>query len=79
MARFRQRFAEAPLNERQRNVLTRLLDGFEGKLTTKKWATMTRNSNDTALPDIKDLIERGALRQEAGGGRSKSYARVTDA
>jgi Fic family protein len=78
-ARFWQRFADAPLNERQSKVLNRLLDGFEGKLTTKKWATMTRSSHDTALRDIKDLIERGALKQEKGGGRSTTYALVIDA
>lgn len=73
-ARFWQRFAEAPLNERQTKILNSLLDGFEGKLTTTKWATITRSSHDTALRDIKDLIERGALIQEGGGGRSTSYA-----
>lgn len=77
-ARFWQRFAEAPMNERQTRMLNRLLDGFEGKLTTAKWARMTRSSHDTALRDIKDLIERGALIQEEGGGRSTSYALVLD-
>jgi Fic family protein len=77
-ARFWQRFAEAPLNERQTRILNRLLDGFEGKLTTTKWAKMTKSSHDTALRDIKDLIERGALAQEEGGGRSTSYALVLD-
>lgn len=75
-ARFWQRFAEESLNERQIKVLNRLLDGFEGKLTSSKWAKLTKTSQDTALRDIKDLIERGALRQEEGGGRSTSYALV---
>jgi Fic family protein len=75
-ARFWQRFAEENLNARQIKMLNRLLDGFEGKLTSKKWAAMTKSSHDTALRDIKDLIERGALRQEPGGGRSTSYALV---
>ncbi|MCC5887780.1 MAG: Fic family protein [Gammaproteobacteria bacterium] len=75
-ARFWQRFADQPLNERQTKVLNRLLDGFEGKLTTKKWAAMTRSSHDTALRDIKDLIERGVLEQAPGSGRSTSYVVV---
>ena len=75
-ARFWQRFAAASLNERQTKMLNRLLDGFEGKLTSSKWARITKTSQDTALRDIKDLIERGALRQEKGGGRSTSYALV---
>lgn len=77
-ARFWQRFAEQPLNERQTKVLNKLLDGFEGKLTTSKWAKLTRSSHDTALRDIKDLIERGALEQEPGGGRSTSYALILE-
>lgn len=77
-ARFWQRFADQPLNERQTKVLNKLLDGFEGKLTTSKWAKLTKSSQDTALRDIKDLIERGALRQEEGGGRSTSYALVVE-
>jgi Fic family protein len=77
-ARFWQRFVEEPLNERQTKVLNKLLDGFEGKLTTSKWARLTKSSQDTALRDIKDLIERGALIQEEGGGRSTSYALVLE-
>lgn len=75
-ARFWQRFVGEPLNERQTKVLNKLLDGFEGKLTTSKWAKLTKSSQDTALRDIKDLIRRGALKQEEGGGRSTSYALV---
>jgi Fic family protein len=55
-------------------VLNRLLDGFEGKLTTSKWAALTKSSQDTAYRDILDLLERGALKKDAGGGRSSSYS-----
>lgn len=64
---------QTPLNERQRLMLNRLLDGFEGKLKTSKWAKMAKCSPDTALRDIKDLIGKGILRQEADGGRSTNY------
>ena len=76
-ARFWERFAQHSLNERQIKVLNRLLDGFEGKLTTSKWAKLTRSSQDTAYRDILDLVERGALRKGSGGGRSTSYSLVT--
>jgi Fic family protein len=72
-ARFWERHASRRLNERQREVLNLLLDGFEGKLTTKKWAAITKSSHDTALRDIQSLIELGILRQDAAGGRSTSY------
>ena len=61
------------LNERQRHMLNRLLDGFTGKLTTTKWAALARCSQDTALRDILPLVERGILIRGAGGGRSTSY------
>jgi Fic family protein len=61
------------LNERQRLVLNKLLDGFDGKLKSSKWAKIAKCSPDTALRDIKDLIEKGILRQEQGGGRSTNY------
>ncbi len=77
-ARFWERFAKEPLNERQIKVLNRLLDGFEGKLTTSKWAKIAKCSQDTAYRDIVDLIERGALRKEPGGGRSTSYSLVME-
>jgi Fic family protein len=73
-ARFWEAFAAAPLNDRQRKVLNRLLDGFEGKLTTSKYAKLTDSSQDTALRDILSLVERGILERGAGGGRSTSYA-----
>ena len=61
-------------NERQRKVINRLLESFEGKMTSSKWATLTKSSPDTALRDINDLINRGILVREQGGGRSTSYA-----
>ncbi len=61
------------LNSRQRLMLNKLFDGFEGKLKTSKWAKITKCSQDTALRDIKDLIEKGILRQEKSGGRSTNY------
>ena len=61
------------LNDRQRNMLNRLLDGFEGKLTTKKWAKISKCSHDTALRDIQDLIQKNILRKEKEGGRSTNY------
>lgn len=73
-SRFWEQFATAALNERQINVLNRLLDGFEGKLTTSKWAKIANCSQDTAHRDILDLIERGALQKNPGGGRSTSYS-----
>jgi len=66
-----------PVNERQRKVINRLLDGFEGKLSTSKYAKLAKCSNDTALRDIKILVDRGLFTQEAGGGRSTSY-RLTE-
>jgi Fic family protein len=71
-----QRIGTAPVNERQRKVLNRLLDGFEGKLTTSKYAALTACSNDTALRDIQALVAQGVLAQSEGGGRSASYRLV---
>jgi Fic family protein len=73
-ARFWETFATAPLNERQRKILNRLLDGFEGKLTTSKYAKLTGCSHDTALRDILSLVELGILERGEEGGRSTSYA-----
>jgi Fic family protein len=73
-ARFWETFATTPLNDRQREVVNRLLDGFEGKLTTSKYAKLTKCSQDTALRDILSLVERGMLVQSEAGGRSTSYA-----
>lgn len=68
---------QQPVNERQRKVINRLLDRFEGKLTTSKYAKLAKCSADTALRDIHQLLDRGILIQEKGGGRSTSY-RLTD-
>ena len=62
------------MNERQRKVINRLLEGFEGKLTNAKWAALAKTSPDTALRDMNDLVERGILARDAGGGRSTSYS-----
>jgi Fic family protein len=72
-ARFWERVRGVPLNERQTLVLNRLLDGFEGKLTTSKYAKLTKSSQDTALRDIMPLVERGILIRSSEGGRSTSY------
>ena len=77
-AKFWQRYAEESLNERQIKVLNRLLDGFEGKLTSTKWAKLTKSSPDTALRDINDLISRGTLKKDKAGGRSTSYSLVIE-
>ena len=61
------------LNPRQRLILNKLFDGFEGKLKSSKWAKLTKCSPDTALRDIKDLIDKGILQQEPSGGRSTNY------
>lgn len=72
-ARFWQRWATIPLNERQVKLLNKLLDGFEGKLTSSKWAASAKCSPDTALRDINDLLARNVLRKSDAGGRSTSY------
>lgn len=71
--RFWQRWATMPLNERQVKLLNKLLDGFEGKLTSSKWAAIAQCSPDTALRDINDLLTRGVLRKTDAGGRSTRY------
>jgi len=73
-ARFWQQRASLSFNDRQREVLNRLLDGFEGKLTSSKWATLAKCSQDTALRDIESLIRLGVLTKDAAGGRSTSYS-----
>ena len=73
-ARFWESYAQVPINDRQRAILNRLLDGLTGKLTTSKWARLAKCSHDTALRDIQALIERGVLKQDAAGGRSTSYS-----
>ena len=73
-ARFWEKHAQATINDRQRVIVNRLLDGFTGNLTTTKWATLAKSSHDTALRDIQDLIEQGMLKKDSGGGRSTSYS-----
>lgn len=60
-------------NERQRLILTKLLDGFDGNLTSSKYAKIAKTSPDTALRDIKDLVEKGILVKSDSGGRSTNY------
>jgi Fic family protein len=73
-ARFWQALRDVPINDRQRLVLNRLVDGFEGHLTTSKWAALAKCSSDSALRDILDLVDRGVLVRNLGGGRSTSYS-----
>lgn len=72
-ARFWDNHAAMSLNERQRLMVNKLLEGFTGKLTSSKWAKITKCSPDTALRDIQDLINNNILEKESGGGRSTSY------
>lgn len=72
-ASFWEAHAHEVLNERQMKVLNRLLDGFEGKLTSSRWARMNHCSQDTANRDIRDLTDRGILVRGPAGGRSTSY------
>ncbi len=72
--RFWKEHAAAPLNSRQRDMINRLLDGFEGKLRTSKWATIEKCSQDTAGRDIAELVELGILVKDEAGGRSTSYS-----
>jgi Fic family protein len=66
--------ADFSLNERQKKVINRLLDGFNGKLTTTKWAKIAKCSQDTAYRDILDLIDKNILVKNPEGGRSTSYS-----
>lgn len=72
-AKFCEKYAVNSLNERQVLMMNKLLDGFVGKLTSSKWATIAKCSSDTAVRDINDLLQRGILTKEAAGGRSTSY------
>ena len=72
-AEFWKSHAGESFNDRQRKVVNRLLDGLEGKLTTSKWAKLTKCSQDTALRDISDLLSRQVLSKDEAGGRSTSY------
>jgi Fic family protein len=73
-ARFWESHAQTPINARQRDILNRLLDGFDGTLTTTKWAKLAKCSHDTALRDVQALIEHRILKKDEGGGRSTSYS-----
>ena len=73
-ARFWEHFAREPFNERQIKALKRVMDDWQGKLTSSKWAKIANCSQDTAGRDIKGLISLGALRKDPGGGRSTSYS-----
>jgi len=71
---FWERIRGIQLNDRQRRVINRLLDGFEGKLTTSKYAKLAKCSQDTALRDILPLVDQGVLVRNPEGGRSTSYS-----
>ena len=75
-ARFWDEHAEAKLGDRQRLIVNRLLNGFEGKLTSSKYAILAKCSQDTATRDIDDLMKQAILVKDAGGGRSTSYSLV---
>lgn len=77
-ARFWETHASSALNERQRLVINRLLDGFEGKLTSSKYAKLAKTSQATAGRDIDDLEARGIFKRDAAGGRSTSYSLVCE-
>jgi Fic family protein len=72
-AGFWQHVAKVAMNERQTTMLNKLLDGFDGKLTTSKWAKISKCSTDTALRDINELVAKNVLKKTASGGRSASY------
>ncbi|MFM7669414.1 MAG: Fic family protein, partial [Betaproteobacteria bacterium] len=72
-ATFWRRYSGIPMNDRQVKLLNRLLDGFNGKLTSSKWAVIGKCSQDTALRDINDLLEKGILRKSEASGRSTGY------
>ncbi len=73
-ARHWEKLRDVTLNDRQRLMINRLLEGFAGALTTSKWAALTKSSQDTALRDIQHLVERGVLVRNAAGGRSTTYS-----
>jgi len=75
-AAFWEKHKNVQINERQRLMINKLFDDFYGKLTSSKWAKITKCSTDTALRDIKDLIKKGILKQEEEGGRSVNYTLI---
>ena len=72
-ARVWEKVNQQSVNERQRKVISKLLEGYEGKLTSSKYAKIAKCSEDTALRDIRALVERGVLIKNDAGGRSTSY------
>lgn len=72
-AEFWKKHIKTAINDRQRKLLIKLMDGFDGKLTSSKWAKIAKCSKDSAVRDINDLIEKGILQKEAAGGRSTNY------
>jgi Fic family protein len=76
-SQFWERYGQSPLNHRQRLIINRLLDGFEGKLTSSKWAKLAKCSQDTSLRDIEALVQSGILLKDQAGGRSTSYSLVS--
>ena len=72
-ADFWNKHADIPINERQKKLLNKVFDGFEGKLTSSKWAKIAKCSKDTAIRDINDLIGKNILQKEEAGGRSTNY------
>jgi Fic family protein len=75
-ARFWKKHSNQKFNDRQRAMIERLFEGFEGKLTSSKWAQLTKSSQDSALRDIDDLVAKGILAKDAAGGRSTSYSLI---
>ena len=75
-ARFWERIEDVSLNERQQSMLNKLVDGFEGNLTSSKWAKIAKTSQDTAIRDKDDLVSKGILARGPAGGRSTSYCLV---
>jgi Fic family protein len=77
-ARFWKKHADQTFNDRQRAMIERLFEGFEGKLNSSKWAKFTKVSQDTALRDIEDLVTNGVLAKDAAGGRSTTYSLIVE-
>jgi Fic family protein len=77
-ADFWQKHFDTVINERQKKILNKLMDGFDGKLTSSKWAKIAKCSKDSAVRDINDLIDKGILQKEAAGGRSTNYELIID-
>ncbi|HKJ40803.1 MAG TPA: Fic family protein [Sunxiuqinia sp.] len=75
-ADFWNRHSKTLMNARQKKLLNKILDGFDGKLTSSKWAKIAKCSKDTAIRDMNDLILKNILQKEAAGGRSTSYELV---